>query len=116
MTFLNPGDILTTVATAQALNASRNHDIDVGALRFAVLQIDWTTLDTFDNVFTIYGSADGSTWDAYTGSAFTPAAAAGTKVYDIDTRAMGYIRVGYARGTASTGTYVLKIRKEVGVQ
>jgi hypothetical protein len=80
----------------------------------AALHITWSGLDTFDNVFEVEGSIDGSVYCKLSGLDVTPTAATGHHIFSIPTLTVRFIRVGYIKGTATAGTftarYLLKSR------
>jgi hypothetical protein len=105
--------LLVVAAATQAMTASRNHDIDVSTYEYVALQVVWASLNTFDNVFSIQGSVDGTNFEAYTGSGFTCPGAAGNHIWQIDCQAINVIRIAYTVGTAGAGTYGITARLEV---
>ena len=109
------GDVEGTLATAQAMSADRNHDIDVSNYEYVGIGIIWTGANQTDGTATIYGSilSTGTDFDTYPNSAQNLNAAAGVRWWDIHTRSLGQIRIAFGHGTASAGTYSIVYRKEM---
>ncbi len=113
MANMYPGDVNTTEASAQDMDTARTHDIRVAQWRFAILELTWASADETDAYVTIQGSIDGTNFDEFDDSRENLNAAAGTHTWDIDCRGWHTLRVSYAKGSNTAGTYTLKSRKEV---
>lgn len=118
MTQVHPGDIVYAWASAQAMNTNKDHDLDIGALKYCYITFVWSGCDTVDPTIELFSSPDGAstTWSSEPSSSYTIPGAAGCKSYDFTLKARGFIRLRYLKGTAAAGTYDIIIRKEMPPQ
>jgi hypothetical protein len=109
----NFADKIIVVASAQSMASSKTHDIDVSAYKFAAIQIVWAALDTSDNTFTLFASADGNNFEEYDTALTTVAAPSGNHIFDVACRGINILRVVYSRVGATTGNYSVGVSLEV---
>jgi len=103
----------TVIATAQDLDTARNHDVTVDQWDEVACQIVWATASHTDATMTVQASVDGTNFETISGTAYTLGAAAGNHVWQVSVEALAELRFAYAKGSNTTGTYVLTCRKEV---
>jgi len=111
------GETEGTLVSAQDLDTSANHLIDVSVNEYVGLQIQWSGADAVDATVDLEcsvksGATASAEFDSYPDANQTLAAASGSLWWDVWTRSLGTCRVVYAKGSNSAGTYSIFYRKE----
>ncbi len=109
----NRRDVDEVVATAQDLDTAATFSIDVGIWDKVACQFTWASADATDATIKLQGSVDATNFEDYSGSLYTLATAAGSHVYDVEVDALETVKLIYAKGSNTAGTYEITCRKEV---
>jgi len=95
----------TTVGTANADSSAIMVDISKMVFGNINMQITWTGFNTVDAIVKLQMSNDGTNWVDVTDGAYAIGAASGTTAIVAAYAASQYVRVDFAKGTNSAGTF-----------
>lgn len=108
LTNSNEVNDLTTVANVS--DGSANFDIDLSHVESISLQLVYVDTDANDDTWKLYGSEDGVNYFIYPNSATITSTITQTEVTDgwqTECFKSRFLRVAFAKGSSSTGTYKL---------
>ena len=115
-TKFSPGDSEGTFVGSTTLASNfTSAAFECGAMQEVALELIWTGADKTDATAEIWGSLDGTNFEAFASASYTLAAAGGNHIWKVLVGVIPYIQLVYTKGTNTTGTFTVLYRKETPV-
>lgn len=103
----------TNIVSGASCATTANTDTTVDTFDEVACQLVWSVASHNDATMAVHASVDGTNFELISGSSYTLAAAAGNHIWQISVGAYADLRFVYAKGSNTTGTYLVTCRKEV---